>query len=53
MIIHILKNGDVLEDMTGYVVKEDACPLAYNVIDGMNYERGGTYEKKQDQEQDS
>lgn len=35
-VIHILKNGSIVKDIAGYVVKiEDARPL-YQLIDGIN-----------------
>ena len=38
-VIHILKDGSVLKDITGHVVKmEDASPL-YQLIDSINRER--------------
>lgn len=37
-VIHILKDGSVLKDITGHVVKmEDASPL-YQLIDKINRE---------------
>lgn len=36
MVIHILKDGSVVEDITGHVVRiEDARPL-YDLIDSIN-----------------
>lgn len=36
MVIHILKDGTVLKDITGHVVRmEDAGPL-YHLIDSIN-----------------
>lgn len=35
-VVHILKDGSVLNDITGHVVKvEDAAPL-YDLIDSIN-----------------
>lgn len=39
MIRHHLKDGRVLEDITGHVVKKEDVPTAYSLIDHMNYER--------------
>lgn len=33
MITHILKDGTVLEDITGHVVKKEDTPLAYGVLE--------------------
>lgn len=35
MITHILKNGTVLHDITGHVVKKEENPLVYQMIDRM------------------
>lgn len=32
MITHILKNGTVLHDITGHVVKKEENPLAYEIL---------------------
>jgi hypothetical protein len=39
MIRHILKDGTVLRDITGHVVKKEDVPQAYALIDKMNDER--------------
>jgi hypothetical protein len=44
MIKHILKDGTVLNDITGHVVKKEDVPMAYAIIDKMNEKR--TREKK-------
>ena len=36
MVKNILKDGTVLEDLTGHVVKQEEAPLAYQLIDSMN-----------------
>ena len=33
MITHILKNGTVLHDITGHVVKKEENPLVYEILD--------------------
>ena len=33
MIIHILKNGTVLQDITGHVVKKEENPMVYRILD--------------------
>lgn len=39
MIRHHLKDGKVLTDITGHVVKKEDVPMAYALIDCMNQER--------------
>lgn len=39
MIRHHLKDGTVLDDITGHVVKKEDAPLAYLVMEQMNMER--------------
>ena len=39
MIRHHLKDGRVLEDITGHIVKKEDAPMAYSLIDHMNHER--------------
>lgn len=36
MIRHILKNGKVVDDIKGHVVKKEDVPRAYEIIDLMN-----------------
>lgn len=36
MIIHVLKDGTVLEDIKGHVVKQEEIKSAYDLIDSMN-----------------
>lgn len=36
MIKHILKDGTVLEDIKGHVVKQEEIKSAYDLIDSMN-----------------
>lgn len=38
-ITHILKDGTVLKDITGHVVKKEDATSVYNIIDRMNAER--------------
>ena len=38
-ITHILKDGTVLEDIKGHLVKREDAPRAYQLIDRMNDER--------------
>ena len=39
MVIHILKDGTVLSDITGHVVKKEDVPMAYVVMEQMNEKR--------------
>lgn len=39
MIRHILKDGRVIEDITGHVVKKEDVPSVYELIDRINEER--------------
>ena len=39
MIRHILKDGVVLDDITGHVVKQEDAPIVYNLICKVNEER--------------
>ena len=39
MIIHVLKDGTVLEDIKGHVVKQEEIKSAYDLIDSMNQKR--------------
>lgn len=42
MIIHVLKDGTVLEDLTGHVVKIEDAETLYKLMDSIN--REATYE---------
>ena len=39
MVTHILKDGTVLKDITGHVVKREDVPTVYSLIERMNAER--------------
>lgn len=39
MIRHHLRDGTVLTDITGHVVRKEDVPIAYALIDRMNNER--------------
>lgn len=39
MIKHHLKDGSVLNDITGHVVKKEDAPIAYAIMEQMNHER--------------
>lgn len=39
MVKHVLKDGTVLEDITGHVVKEADCPMVYALLERIERER--------------
>ena len=39
MIRHHLRDGTVLNDITGHIVRKEDVPTAYSLIDRMNIER--------------
>lgn len=39
-VIHVLKDGTVLKDITGHVVKMEDVPSVYALIDQMNRKKG-------------
>ena len=39
MVKHILKDGTVLDDITGHVVKMEDAKVVYQIMDKMNQER--------------
>ena len=43
MIKHILKDGTVLQDITGHIIKQEDAPMVYQIIEQMERE-----EKKND-----
>lgn len=47
-IRHHLKDGTVLDDITGHVVRKEDVPQVYELIDRMNTERQKREEKKDD-----
>ena len=42
MIRHVLKNGNVVEDIQGHVVKMEDAPSVYALLDVVRKERNGT-----------
>ena len=46
MIRHHLRDGTVLTDITGHVVRKEDVPIAYALIDRMNNEREREKRKK-------
>ncbi|MBR2540388.1 MAG: hypothetical protein IKE85_06130 [Mogibacterium sp.] len=45
-IKHVLKNGEVLEDITGYVISREQNPEVYRVIDQIRKKGSGKNETK-------
>ncbi len=35
-ITHILKDGRVLDDITGYKVRREQCPVVYEILERLN-----------------
>lgn len=40
MIKHILKDGTVLQDITGHIIKQESAPMVYQIIEQMEREEG-------------
>lgn len=38
MIRHILKDGTVLKDITGHIIKQESAPMVYQIIEQMERE---------------
>lgn len=36
MVVHVLKDGTVLDDITGHVVKKEDVPTVYALIERLN-----------------
>ena len=36
MVVHVLKDGTVLNDITGHLVKKEDVPTVYDLIDKLN-----------------
>lgn len=45
-IRHVLRNGEVLEDITGYVITREQNPEVYRVIEQIRKRERGKDEKK-------
>lgn len=45
-IRHVLRNGEVLEDITGYVITREQNPEVYRVIEQIRKKERGEDEKK-------
>lgn len=39
MVIHVLKDGTVLHDITGHVVKKEDAKSIYAILNEINHER--------------
>ena len=46
MITHILKNGKVIKDITGHVVKEEDAPTVYALMNSLNERRSSDEKSK-------
>jgi hypothetical protein len=49
-IKHILKDGTVLDDISGHIVKMEDAELAYQIMDQLNEERGRKHDGRIDDE---
>ena len=47
-VTHILKDGKILKDITGHVVKKEDAPTAYAMINRLNERRSDEKSKKCD-----
>jgi hypothetical protein len=45
MVKHILKTGEVLEDITGHEVKKEDVPVVYEIRERMNREKEEKHER--------
>lgn len=43
MVKHVLKDGTVLDDISGIVIKKEQFPAVYEILDRLN---GDSYEKE-------
>lgn len=50
MVRHILKDGTVLDDITGHVVKMEDAKVVYQIMDKLNEERGRKHDGRIDDE---
>lgn len=49
-VIHILRSGEQLADITGHIVKDDKCSKVYKVVSDLNEKRREQeHEKKNDE----
>lgn len=37
---HVLRSGEVLEDISGHVIKKEDCPELYRIIEKIRREKG-------------
>lgn len=47
MIIHVLRNGTILEDITGHKVKAEDVPHVYEIINQLRRKRNGDLRRNQ------
>ena len=48
MVKHILKDGTVLTDITGHIVRIEDAEAVYQLMDKLNEERGRKYDRRID-----
>lgn len=48
MIRHILKDGTVLNDISGHIVKVEDAEVAYQIMDKLNEERMEEHDRRID-----
>ncbi len=48
MVKHILKDGTVLTDITGHIVRIEDAEVVYQIMDKLNEERGGKHDGRVD-----
>lgn len=48
MIRHILKDGTVLTDISGHIVKMEDAEIAYQIMDELNEERMRKHDRRVD-----
>lgn len=39
IIKHVLRSGEVLDDISGYVIKKEDCPEIYRVVEKIRREK--------------
>ena len=49
-ITHVLSDGRILADITGYVVKKEQVAGVYNLIDGINQRQSGKGVRNEEKE---
>ena len=51
MVIHVLKNGQVVDDIKGHVVRREDFPSLYSLIDRLNDENRRKENEKEEMAQ--